>query len=251
MQVARTPWKTRLYEGYVSSGQALGAEEHDAAPRPERVFGVRAHHIRSIIARYLPADRSARILDLACGAGAYIYYLRAAGYTNVSGVDISPEQIDLACSLGVQGLRCRDLITELRETGSASLDAVLMIDILEHLEYDELFHVLDEVCRVLKRGGTCVGHVPNAEGLFGMRVRYSDLTHTRALAPKSAKQLFRTTGFRDVECFEERPVVHGLKSLARRILWAAGTLGPRILLAAETAGRGFIMSQNMIVVAYK
>jgi SAM-dependent methyltransferase len=243
--------KTRLYEGYVSSGQALRPDRHDTAPRPERVFGPRAHHIRSVIARYLPPDRSARIVDLACGAGAYLYYLRASGYTNVSGVDVSPEQIDLARRLGVSGARCRDLLIELGETDSGSVDAVLMIDILEHLGNDELFEVLDEVRRVLKQGGLCVAHVPNAEGLYGMRVRYSDLTHERAFAPKSARQLFLTIGFKDVECFEERPVVHGLKSLARRILWTAGTMGPRLLLAAETAGRGFILSQNMIVVAHR
>jgi SAM-dependent methyltransferase len=246
MLATRTPWKSRLYEGYVSSGQALRP-----AAQPERVFGIRGHHIRSVIAGYIPRDRSARIVDLACGAGAYLYYLRAAGYTNVSGVDVSPEQIDIARSLGIPGVRCRDLLAELGETDSGSVDAILMIDILEHLGHDELFEVLDEVCRVLKHGGACVAHVPNAEGLYGMCVRYSDLTHERAFAPKSANQLFRTIGFKDVECFEERPLVHGLKSLVRRILWTAGTLAPRLLLAAETGGRGFILSQNMIVIAHK
>jgi 2-polyprenyl-3-methyl-5-hydroxy-6-metoxy-1,4-benzoquinol methylase len=246
-----TSWKTRLYEGYVSSGQALRPDRHDTAPRPEQIFRPRAHHVRSVIARYLPPDRSARIVDLACGAGAYLHYLRAAGYTNVSGVDVSPEQTDLARRLGISGVKRRDLLAELGETDSGSVDAILMIDILEHLENAELFEVLDEVCRVLKQGGACVAHVPNAEGLYGMRVRYSDLTHERAFAPKSARQLFVTLGFKDVECFEERPVVHGLKSLMRRILWAAGTLPSRLLLAAETAGRGFILSQNMIVIARK
>jgi hypothetical protein len=126
-----------------------------------------------------------------------------------------------------------------------------MIDILEHLENDEMFEALDEVFRVLRKGGACVAHVPNAEGLYGMRVRYSDMTHERAFAPKSAGQLFRTIGFNDVQCLEERPQVHGLKSLVRRILWTAGTLAPRILLTAETGGQSFILSQNMIVIAHK
>jgi 2-polyprenyl-3-methyl-5-hydroxy-6-metoxy-1,4-benzoquinol methylase len=251
VSVKTTSWKTRLYEGYVSSGQALRPDRHDTAPRPEQIFGPRAQHVKSVIARYLPPDRSARIVDLACGAGAYLYYLRAAGYTNVSGVDVSPEQIDLARRLGISGVMCRDLLTELGETDSRSVDAILMIDILEHLENEELFQVLDQVCRVLKQDGACVAHVPNAEGLYGMRVRYSDLTHERAFTPKSARQLLLTIGFKDVECIEERPLVHGLKSLVRRILWTAGTMAPRLLLAAETAGHGFILSQNMIVIAHK
>jgi SAM-dependent methyltransferase len=244
--VTRMAWKTRLYEGYVSSGQALRP-----AARPEDVFGIRAHHIRSVIVRYLPQDRSARIVDLACGAGAYLYYLRAAGYKDVSGIDVSPEQTDLAHRLGIHGVKRRDLLSGLAEMDSESVDTILMIDILEHLENDEMFEALDEVFRVLRKGGVCVAHVPNAEGLYGMRVRYSDMTHERAFAPKSARQLFRTIGFNDVQCFEERPLVHGMKSLVRRILWTAGTVAPRLLLTAETAGRGFILSQNMIVTAHK
>ncbi len=244
--VTRMAWKTRLYDGYVSSGQALSP-----AAQPEHVFGIRGHHIRNVIARYIPRDRAARIVDLACGAGAYLYYLRAAGYTDVSGIDVSPEQIDLARGLGIFGVRCRDLFSELAEMDSESVDVILMIDILEHLQNDEMFDALDEVFRVLRKGGVCVAHVPNAEGLYGMRVRYSDMTHERAFAPKSARQLFRTIGFNDVQYFEERPVVHGVKSLIRRILWTAGSLAPRILLAAETGGRGFILSQNMIVTAHK
>jgi SAM-dependent methyltransferase len=251
LSLPKPSWKTRLYDEYISSGQAPVPLEYTVDPLPEQVFGVRAHHIRSVIARYLPRDRSARIVDLACGSGAYLHFLRSSGYTNISGVDVSPEQIGLAHLLGIPNVECRDLRSELSELDSDSIDAVLAIDILEHLENGELFEVVDEIFRVLKKGGSCVAHVPNAEGLYGMRVRYADLTHERAFAPKSAQQLFLAIGFTNVECFEERPVVHGLKSLVRRILWATGTMAHRVLLAAETAGRRFILSQNMIVVANK
>jgi SAM-dependent methyltransferase len=244
-------WKGRLYDEYISSGQAPVPQEYAVDPLPEQVFGVRAHHIRSVIARYLPQDRSARIVDLACGSGAYLHYLRSSGYTNISGVDVSPEQIGLAHLLEIRNAQCRDMLSELQEMDSESIDAILAIDILEHLGNDELFEVVDEIFRVLKKGGSCVAHVPNAEGLYGMRVRYADLTHERAFAPKSARQLFLAIGFNDVQCFEERPVVHGLTSLVRRCLWAIGTMAHRVLLAAETAGRRFILSQNMIVVATK
>ena len=248
---AKPSWKTRLYDEYISSGQAPVPQKYAVDPLPEQVFGVRAHHIRSVIARYLPQDRSSRIVDLACGSGAYLHYLRSSGYTNISGVDVSPEQIGLAHLLGIHNAECRDLLSELSEMDSDSIDAVLAIDILEHLKNDELFDVVDEIFRVLKKGGLCVAHVPNAEGLYGMRVRYADLTHERAFAPKSAEQLFLAIGFTGVQCFEERPVVHGLMSLVRRMLWTAGTTTHRVLLAAETAGRRFILSQNMVVVANK
>jgi 2-polyprenyl-3-methyl-5-hydroxy-6-metoxy-1,4-benzoquinol methylase len=246
-----TSWKTRLYDAYVSSGQASITDEKVGKLDKERVLGPRATYIRNLISRYIPSNRDARVLDLGCGSGAFLYYLRAAGYTNVSGIDISQQQIELAHKLGVTEAKCSSILSELKTTDSESLDVVLMMDILEHLDDSELFEVLDQVFRVVKDGGICVAHVPNAEGLYGMRIRYGDLTHERAFAPKSVKQLFQTIGFTEVRCFEDKPQVHGLKSLARRVAWKAGTLSHRVLLTAETGETGFVLSQNMLIMARK
>ena len=75
-----------------------------------------------------------------------------------------------------------------------------------------MFEILDEVLRVLRPGGLCLAHVPNAEGIFGMRVRYGDMTHEQAFTSKSAQQVFHTVGFSKVECNEEKPIIHGAKS---------------------------------------
>jgi hypothetical protein len=174
-----------------------------------------------------------------------------AGYRNISGCDISAEQVELAHKLGIPEARFRDIRSELKDMPSESIDAVIMMDILEHLENDELFAVLDDIFLVMKTGGTLVAHVPNAEGLFGMRIRYGDLTHERAFGPKSAEQLFRTIGFTNVQCFEDRPKVHGVNSLVRRILWDTGTLPHRLLLLAETGRRDFVLSQSMLITVRK
>jgi 2-polyprenyl-3-methyl-5-hydroxy-6-metoxy-1,4-benzoquinol methylase len=242
-------WKSRVYEAYVSSGQALRSRTDHADPK--QFFSPQSSYVRRIIAQHIPPDREARILDLACGHGAYLYFLLSAGYTNVAGVDVSSEQVSLAHKLGIGEVECGDILSFLRNGQNASVDVVLMIDVLEHLTSEEMFEILDQVFRVLRSGGTCIAHVPNAEGLYGMRVRYGDLTHERAFAPRSAEQLFRTTGFLDVICFEDQPEMHGLKSIIRRALWKVGTLPHRLLLAAETGSRRFILSQNMLVIARK
>jgi SAM-dependent methyltransferase len=244
-------WKSRLYDGYVSTGQASVEQLTPIAMDPKRVFASRATYIQSVIARHLSQDHSARIVDLACGHGAFLYFLRTAGYRNISGCDISAEQIELAHKLGILEAKCRDIHSELQDIPPESIDAVIMMDILEHLENEELFAILDHILLAMKPGGTFVAHVPNAEGLFGMRIRYGDLTHERAFGPKSAEQLLRTIGFKNVQCFEDRPKVHGVKSLVRRIVWDAGTLPYRFLLSAETGGRDFILSQNMLITARK
>ncbi len=108
-----------------------------------------------------------------------------------------PEQVELAHRLGVPEVKHGDLNSCLEHADSASVDVVLLMDVLEHLTRQELFDTLDEVYRILRPGGRCIAHVPNAEGLFGMRIRYGDLTHEMAFTPESAQQLFTTIGFRE------------------------------------------------------
>ena len=123
------------------------------------------------------------------------------------------------------------------------------MDILEHLDPPTALALLDDVHRVLKPGGRAIIHVPNAEGIFGMRIRYGDFTHCAAFTARSMEQVLRACGFTDVACFEDQPVAHGLKSAVRRLLWRTLTLPFRVLLAAESGVTRAILSQNLLAVA--
>jgi SAM-dependent methyltransferase len=238
-------WRDRVYEAYVTSGQAQAPDTSGS------LFATRQPHIESVIRQYLPGNRESIILDLGCGHGAFLYFLRKNGYTRARGVDVSAEQVALAKSLGIEDVVHADLLHFLAKTESSTVDFVLLFDIIEHLNRDELFGTLDEIYRVLRTGGRCLIHLPNGEGLFGMAIRYGDLTHEHCLTRISATQLLSTIGFSRVEAHEEKPVVHGLTSLIRRIIWDLGTLGPRLLLAAETGDTRAILSRNLLIVAEK
>jgi hypothetical protein len=77
------------------------------------------------------------------------------------------------------------------------------------------------------------------------------LTHETAFTSQSIRQMLRVCGFESIEVFEERPIVHGLKSLVRLWLWRLLTLRERLLLLAETGSAAGVLSQNMLVVARK
>ena len=238
-------WRDRLYSSYVSSGQAR------ASAQKHTMFAERRRYIEQVVHRHFAVDKRTPILDLGCGHGAFVYVLRLNGYTSVSGVDISQEQVALARELGIDGIVQGSLLEHLQQAESGSVGVILLWDILEHLTRDEAFVVLDEVFRVLSPGGKCLIHVPNAEGIFGMRIRYGDLTHEQSFTPLSASQLLTTIGFCKISAYEDKPIPHGVKSIARRLIWDLGTLGHRLLLAAETGGTRFILSQNMLIVAHK
>jgi SAM-dependent methyltransferase len=237
-------WKETVYQSYVSSGHVLdsggSAEDH---LRGRRVY------LESIIRNHFPPDRESRILDIGCGHGALLYFLRKAGYRNLQGVDGSKEQVELSWRLGISGVELGNAIDFLSSCGGASAEMICLFDVLEHLTRQEVFDLLAEVRRVLPLGGVCIGHVPNAEGIFGARIRYGDLTHEQAFTPSSLSQLFGSLKFGNVQCFEDKPHVHGLKSLVRRTLWEVGSAPVRLLFTAETGASGVILSQNLLFVA--
>lgn len=244
-------WKQRLYDAYVSSGQAT-FHSKSTGDTPEVVFrGRRAAIYKRLISRYIPPDRSADILDIGCGHGVLLHFLAAAGYTRASGVDSSIAQVNLARTLGISNISCQPALEYIRNLPSESLDIVILIDVLEHLEKQEMFDLLDEVWRILRPGAICLVHLPNGGGLFGMSVLFDDLTHVLALTPVSATQLFATLGFSQVKNYEERPEVYGLKSAVRRIIWEIGTLPIRLLSMSETGLATPILSRNMIIKAFK
>ena len=236
-------WQKRLYNAYVSSNQG----GHNASIG----YSVRGPHINSFISRHIPADRKIKILDVGCGAGDVIYWLKQANYKNISGFDISPEMIDLAHSRGVPEAYLSDINQALSNTQSNSLDVVICFDIFEHLSKCELFQISDEIFRILKPNGIIFIHTPNASGIFGDSIRYGDITHEISFTATSMRQLLRTVGFEKVSSFEDKPIPHGLKSTIRAIIWAVGTLGFRLLYAAETGKFNYIASQNFLTSATK
>jgi len=240
--VGKSGWKTRLYEAYVSSEQA--------SFRPADSVWSLSHYpqVEALIRRHVPPERNSRILDLGCGHGNVLQCLATLGYSRAEGVDASREQVELAHRLGRMNVQQGDIV-EFASRFSAELDVVLLIDVLEHVDKQATVDLLDTVRRALRPGGKLVIHVPNAEGIFGMRVRYGDFTHETSYTTQSIAQVLRVCGFEHIETFEERPIVHGLKSLVRHWLWRLLTLRERLLLLAETGSSSAILSQNMIVVA--
>jgi 2-polyprenyl-3-methyl-5-hydroxy-6-metoxy-1,4-benzoquinol methylase len=236
-------YKKRLYGSYVQS--------HLSAVELKNRVILRAPYMRALINNHFPANRDARILDLGCGYGALIYHALSLGYTHMNGVDVSPEQVAGAKQLGIPGVTEGDLFDTLKDTPDNSLDTVITIDVIEHLDKDELLDFADEVFRVLDRGGIWISHQPNALSPFFGRVRYGDLTHQLAFTSESIRQLILAIGFANVRCHEDIPAVHGVKSLVRRLFWSFVRTGFRICLSIESGVSNEIFSQNFISVARK
>lgn len=239
--------RSRVYTQYVhATGESL-------APMTVEGFAPRASSLRRIIKKYFPENRMVSVLDLGCGHGALVYFLREAGYNNILGVDVSPEQVAEAFRLGIEGIREGDLLETLRSLPDHSQDVVIAFDVIEHFTKTELLPFIDEVLRVLKPGGRWFIHAPNGESPFVGTIRYGDITHEQAFTRVSLAQLLLSSGFSRLECHESGPIPTGLKSVVRWLLWYGIRLLLRVWAAVETGdlGRDAIYTRNLLAVAYK
>lgn len=206
---------------------------------------------RSHIGRFLPADKSAGILDLGSGCGSFLYFLDKEGYRNAKGVDCSKEQVELGRSFGINTLICAD-ITETLKVHNQEYDCITALEVLEHFNREELLNLLNALYNSLKPGGVFVMWSPNAEGPFSGRYRYGDITHEISFTKDSAKQFLTKTGFEEIKVYPVRPLSNNLTGVLRRIVWQFFSLIFTLYLAAETGTfRGHILTQNLIVVARK
>jgi SAM-dependent methyltransferase len=240
-------YRGRIYTGYVS------ARCKPLEPSSSGDLRSRAPYLQNLIRDHFPADRDAAIVDLGCGYGALLYFAQRAGYTNLEGIDRSSEQIAAAKNLGIGPVSEGDLMEALSMMPDESRDVVVTFDVIEHFRKDELIVLGDEVWRVLRPDGRWIIHVPNAESPFGGRTRYGDFTHEIAFTRDSISQLILSARFTRAEYYEDAPVVHGLKSFIRSLLWMAIRMMLRLWLAVETgetAGNA-IFSQNLLAVAVK
>ena len=234
--------RQRLYAGYGSFPNA----------DPEAELRQRRPYLRRLIRRHFPENRTVKILDLGCGAGALLCCLKETGYEQVEGVDASLEQVKLARQRDLN-VSHADIFPFLEGSRSATYQVITSFDVLEHLQKRELLQLADEVYRVLAPNGLWIIHTANAEGVFGNRIRYADLTHEQAFTRQSIAQLIRAAGFQSCESFEDEPAVHGPASLLRWLVWKVERVLIGICFTAETGERArhAIFSQNLLAVVRK
>ena len=206
-----------------------------------------------IINDHFPEDRNCTILDLGCGYGPFIYSMNEAGYKNARGVDGSLEAVEVANKFNISGVEKGDVIQYLSECKDNSVDVITAIDLIEHFTKQEIFDLVRHFYRVLKKGGKVITHQPNGEGVFGGVNIFGDFTHELALTRVSISQVFLGNGFESINSYEDKPIVHGVVSLLRRLIWDLLVRPFYLFLVAVESGGDWdiLLTKNFLSVAVK
>lgn len=232
-EIQATGYRARIYGEYVSGFRGRETDfDSEAAKRWGRPY---EYYFRG----WLPPVRDARIVDLACGDGQFLYFLRERGYTHLRGVDLSAEQVQIARAV-TPNVERQNVIDFLRDVGPMAFDMVVALDFVEHLTKAEVLTFLDLCFVSLKPGGRLVLQTPNADSPMCTAIRYGDFTHELCFTPNLLSRLLGMAGFAEIEAREMAPVPRGCgpKSSLRYAAWRGIRTAVRMWNLIETGSAG-------------
>lgn len=238
-------YKDNFYEKYLSA-HAGNIYAEPSLEKMESQFRVLERYFGGL----LPEDKKVKMLDLGCGSGEFVYWLQKSGYDNSEGIDISGEQVSLAGRLGIKNVSRADA-RDFLKANKGKYGFVFARDLLEHFSKDELLDLTKLIFDSLGKDGKFVAQVPNAGNLFWGRLRHGDFTHDVSFTEQGISQLLMVSGFRKISAYPQRPVIHGIKSFVRYVLWRIIELRLKIYLLIERGSSKGIFTPDMLVLAEK
>jgi 2-polyprenyl-3-methyl-5-hydroxy-6-metoxy-1,4-benzoquinol methylase len=186
-------------------------------PPTESEYKIWARQARSRLTDLLPKNRNSRILDLGCGAGHLLYFLRECGFTNIQGVDVCAGAVAKAQRMGLS-VENAD-ISSFLETDEYKFDCITGADIIDHFTQDQVCELLRLIRLRLNPGGTVIFQTINGESPWCQSYFAGDPTHETLFTPRSLKSLLGLQGFSEFVVREVVPPPEPIKHMPRHYAW--------------------------------
>jgi len=136
-----------------------------------------------------PRNRSNKILDVGCSRGYLLSVLHAWGFKDLTGIDLSPDDISHAQTINPEvDFEYADAFDYLSNHEN-TFDIIISKAVLEHIEKDKVFEFIKKCHNALTKNGILIIDVPNMDWLFAMHERYMDFTHETGFTIVSLKQV--------------------------------------------------------------
>jgi 2-polyprenyl-3-methyl-5-hydroxy-6-metoxy-1,4-benzoquinol methylase len=140
---------------------------------------------------------AAPVLDAGCGRGELLGLLREAG-VEARGIDADSDMVAYARGDGLD-VEQADLVEYLQATADASLGAIFMAQVVEHLPAPTLVQTFQLASGKLRPGGVLIAETINPLSPIALRNYFADLTHAQPLVPETLELLARQSGFAETE----------------------------------------------------
>lgn len=198
--------------------------------------------------------KDARILEIGCNVGTMLGVLYRRGYQNLTGIDLSPDDLAVARRElpGDVKLEYADAFDFL-DSVEKKYDAIFSRAVFEHIKKDQIILLLERCKAALNPRGILVIDVPNMDWLLASHERYMDFTHECGYNSDSLGQIMRNVfGNCDLFFAGEKQYSKGLREkFARYILgklykWSLETPSEKALFSRDVIGVAKRMNDKQI-----
>lgn len=201
--------------------------------------------------KFLPKNKKAKILDLGCGMGHFLNFLKDEGYTDFWGIDISKGQIDFVKENITKNVEVADAFEFLKRERPYLFQVIVINDVIEHIPKKDLLDFLRLIFSSLENGGKIFVKTDNMSNPFGLRGRYMSITHEVCFTEHSLKMVLEVSGFKDVYLFPSSRPIKSIKSLIQRAGAGIVFYCLKILFRIQGFPPPDILTKDIIAVASK
>ena len=163
--------------------------------------------------------KNANILEIGCNAGYMLEVFENHGYSNIIGIDLSPDDVEYARKrVGGGKVLCIDAFDFLCAHVN-KFDIIYTKAVMEHIAKDKVFDFLNLINNSLKEEGIALIEVPNMDWVWASHERYMDFTHEAGFTKESLRQIMRNF-FDDVsiEYTGNSKRFYGIRTFLARII---------------------------------
>ncbi len=129
------------------------------------------------------------ILELGCNKGYLLKTFSDKGYVNLTGVDLSCGDLEIAKKIiPTANLIQTDIFTFLEES-EQYFDVIILKALIEHIEKNRIMELLEKIYKRLAPEGVVLIDVYNADWWFAQHERYMDFTHEVGFTRESLRQV--------------------------------------------------------------
>jgi 2-polyprenyl-3-methyl-5-hydroxy-6-metoxy-1,4-benzoquinol methylase len=196
--------------------------------------------------------KNLRIYEIGFGNGAFAGYLCAMG-GQYFGSELNGVLVERATEFGLNVFEGG--IKQALETAEPkSFDAVVALDVLEHLDIADIKSFLLDAAELLRPGGVVLARVPSGDSPFGRAIFHGDITHRTALGSSAVRQLASQTGFEVTDIGPPRLPIFGfgpVRALRRGAIRLAQTIIARFINLVFHDGQPRVITANLVFVLKK
>jgi len=149
------PTNEQLSRAYDES--YYGEQDHKFSPTVEKILDFFRSQRANIVTRYVLPP--AKVLDIGCGNGRFLQYVRSKGKYQIYGVELPGKAADRAAA--IEGIQLKKGTLEYDDFETETFDVITLFHVFEHLA--EPVKTLEIIQKILKTDGKLIMSFPNID----------------------------------------------------------------------------------------